>query len=88
MANKINISVDADAAFYDAVDALCRADKKCEHARKAMESLFIVAHRTGLLDWSDTYIDEYDSYWMEFPMGRDSEAHERIVEHRYMEMHP
>lgn len=86
MADKVKISVDADAAFYDAVDALCRKNAKNEEINMAMNSLFIVAYESGLLDWSDTYSSEDGAYWMEFKI---SGRYEELIHQYYWDKaHP
>lgn len=77
MANKINISVDADAAFYDATDALTNGD-----IQNGLRSLFVVAHDTGLLDWSDTEHNEDGSFWMGVKMLPGSDADRLITAHK------
>lgn len=86
MANRFKISVDADAAFYDAVDALCRKSVKDKDVAMAMNALFIVAYESGLLDWSDTDSREDGAYWMEFQMSGDSE--ELIHQYYWDKAHP
>ena len=80
--NKPNISVDADAGFYDATDALIKGD-----ISKAMHHLFYVAYDSGLLDWCDVDHDESGSYWLGFKMPEGSRAESAIIDHRVLQVY-
>ena len=80
--NKPCISLDADAAFYDATEALINKD-----IPQAMHNLFYVAYESGLLDWCAVDQDENGSYWLGFKMPPGSRAEAIITDHRVSQVY-